>query len=90
MDKYIESNRKRWDELARVHFESKFYNVEEFRKGMDIELEHGTIEKNTNVTDDNPLITGKITLAHLNEIRDYNTRLEEMERKAEEFWEKKE
>ena len=66
------------------------FNIEEFRKGMDIELEHGTIDENTNVTNDDPLLTGKITLAHLNEIRDYNTRLEEMEKKAEEFWEKKE
>ena len=66
------------------------FNVEEFRKGMDIELEHGTINENTNLTNDDPLLTGKITLAHLNEIRDYNTRLEEMEREAEKFWEKKE
>jgi hypothetical protein len=63
------------------------FDVEEFRKGMDIELEHGTIDPNTNVTNDDPLITGKITLAHLNEVRDYNTRLLKMEEEAEKIWE---
>ena len=59
------------------------FDVEEFRKGLNIELEHGTVDPNTNVTNDDPLTTGKITLAHLNEIKDYNTRLEEMEKEAE-------
>lgn len=65
------------------------FDVEEFRKGMNIELEHGTVDPNTNVTNDDPLLTGKITLAHLNEIRDYNTRLLKMEKEAEDFWESK-
>ncbi len=64
------------------------FNVEEFRKGMDIELEHGTVDPNTNVTNDDPLLTGKITLAHLNEIPDYNTRLIEMEEEDEKALEK--
>lgn len=67
---------------------SKF-NIEQFRTGMDVELEHGTVDANTNVTGDDPAITGKIALAHLNEFPDYYTRLEEMEEKAEEFWEGK-
>jgi len=66
------------------------FDIEEFRKGMDIELEHGTVDSNTNVTNDDALMTGKITLAHLNEIRDYNTRLLKMEKEAEEFWKNKE
>lgn len=66
------------------------FDVEEFRKGMDIELEHGTVNSNTNVTNDDILMTGKITLVHLNEIRDYNTRLLKMEKEAEEFWKNKE
>ena len=65
------------------------FSVEEFRKGMDIELEHGTIDPNTNVTNDDPLLTGKITLAHLNELKDYNTRLLKMEQEGEKFWEEK-
>lgn len=66
------------------------FSVEEFRKGMDIELEHGTIDSNTNVTNDDPLLTGKITLAHLNELPDYNTRLIKMEQEGEKELENKE
>ncbi|MFH1972571.1 MAG: DUF5661 family protein [archaeon] len=62
------------------------FDVEQFRMGMDVELEHGTVDTNTNVTDDDPLKTGKIALAHLNELPDYYTRLEEMEEEGEEFW----
>ena len=61
---------------------SKF-DVEQFKAGMDVELEHGLIDPHTNVTDDDPLMTGKIALAHLNEFPDYYTRLEKMEKEAE-------
>jgi hypothetical protein len=66
---------------------SKF-DVEQFRRGMDVELEHGLCDPNTNVSNDDPLITGKIALAHLNEFPDYYTRLDKMEEQAEEYWEK--
>ena len=59
------------------------YNVEQFQMGMDVELEHGTVDSNTNVTNDDPLITGKIALAHLNELPDYYTRLDKMEKEGE-------
>ena len=59
------------------------FDIEQFRKGMDVELEHGTIDKNTNVTNDDPLLTGKIALAHLNELPDYYTRLDKMEKEGE-------
>ena len=65
---------------------SKF-DVEQFRTGMDVELEHGKVDPHTNVSDDDPLITGKIALAHLNEFPDYYDRLTEMEEEAEKFWE---
>jgi len=58
------------------------FNVDEFRRGMDVELEHGRHDVVTNVTDDDPLVTGKIALAHLNEFPDYYTRLERMEEEA--------
>ena len=67
---------------------SKF-NIEQFRMGMDVELEHGTSDPLTNVTDNDPLITGKIALAHLTEYADYYTRLEKMEIGAEKYWESK-
>ena len=67
---------------------SKF-DVEQFRIGMDVELEHGTENQVTNVTNDDPLMTGKIALAHLNEFPDYYTRLLELEKEAEKYWENK-
>jgi hypothetical protein len=63
------------------------FDIEQFRIGMGIELEHGTVDSNTNVTNDDALITGKIALAHLNEFSDYYTRLLEMEKRAEKYWE---
>ncbi len=67
---------------------SKF-DVEQFRMGMDVELEHGKVDPHTNVTNDDPLLTGKIALAHLNEFPDYYTRLEKMEKEADAYWEKR-
>lgn len=67
---------------------SKF-DIEQFRMGMDVELEHGLRDAHTNVTGDDPLTTGKITLAHLNEYPDYYTRLDKMETGAKVFWAKK-
>lgn len=65
------------------------FDIEQFRMGMDVELEHGTRDSHTNVTGDDAFITGKIALAHLNEFPDYYTRLEKMEEEAEKFWEGK-
>jgi len=67
---------------------SKF-DVEQYRMGMDVELEHGMNDPHTNVTNDDPVVTGKIALAHLNEFPDYYTRLEKLEDEAEEYWEGK-
>jgi Protein of unknown function (DUF5661) len=58
------------------------FDVDQFRRGMDVELEHGLHDDATNVTDDDPLVTGKIALAHLNEFPDYYSRLERMEEEA--------
>ena len=58
------------------------FDLEQFRKGMEVELEHGLHDPATNVTDDDPVVTGKIALAHLNEFPDYYTRLERMEEQA--------
>ena len=64
------------------------FDIDQFRRGMDVEFEHGLVDENTNVTNDDALITGKIALAHLNEYADYYDRLEKMEKRAEDFWEK--
>jgi hypothetical protein len=65
------------------------FDVEQFRDGMNVELEHGSRDPLTNVTNDDPLMTGKIALAHLNEFPDYYKRLEQMEKEAEAYWENK-
>ena len=62
------------------------FDVDQFRRGMEVELEHGLVDANTNVTGDEPLTTGKIALAHLNEYADYYDRLAVMEAAAEEYW----
>lgn len=74
---------KKIGELLGVDW-SKF-DVEQFRMGLDVELEHGISDLQTNVTQDDEIITGKIALAHLNEFPDYYTRLEKMEKDAKEF-----
>jgi len=58
-------------------------DLEEFRIGLGIELEHGTASLDTNVTDDDEIVTGKIAHVHLKEIPDYYTRLLKMEKEAE-------
>jgi hypothetical protein len=62
------------------------FGVEQFRMGMDVELEHGTQDLETNVTDDDEIVTAKITRAHLNEFPDYYTRLAAMEAEADTYW----
>jgi hypothetical protein len=58
------------------------FDVEQFRMGLDVELEHGLINPSTDVTGNDSILTGKIALAHLNEIADYYNRLAKMEREA--------
>jgi len=65
------------------------FDLEQFRAGLGVELEHGTTSPATNVTDDDPVKTGKIALAHLNEFPDYYTRLAGLEEQAKSFWDSK-
>jgi hypothetical protein len=64
-------------------------SIEEFQAGLAVELEHGAHDPETNVTNDDELMTGKIALAHLKEFPDYYTRLAKLEKDADEFWSKK-
>jgi hypothetical protein len=65
------------------------FDIEQFRVGMNVELEHGRHDPVTNVSDDDPHVTAKIALAHLNEFPDYYTRLERMEEEAKRDWAKR-
>ncbi len=64
-------------------FASAPFDAEQFRRGMEVELEHGRRDPVTDVTQDDPIITGKIAWAHLREMPDYYLRLDAMERAAE-------
>ncbi len=66
-----------------IDWEKSPFDVEQFRIGMGIELEHGARDQQTNVTDDDPVMTGKIAFAHLKEFPDYYVRLVKMEEEAE-------
>jgi uncharacterized protein DUF5661 len=69
-----------------IDWTSAPFDVEQFRVGMNVELEHGLHDLLTNVTDDDPHVTAKIALAHLNEFPDYYVRLERMEEEAKRDW----
>jgi hypothetical protein len=73
---------RRIGEQIGIDWGSSPFDVEQFRRGLDVELEHGLRDLGTNVTGDDPVTTGKIACAHLNEFPDYYTRLEQMEEQA--------
>ncbi len=62
------------------------FDVEQFQVGLNVEMEHGSHDPETNVTNDDPLLTGKIAWAHLKEFSDYYTRLQAMEKEADAYW----
>ena len=69
-----------------VDWDSAPFDVDELRRGMDVELEHGRRDPATDVTGSDPVTTAKIALAHLNEFPDYYVRLAKMEAEAEAYW----
>lgn len=77
---------KRVGEMIGIDWNTSPFDVEEFKTGMNVELEHGHRDPETNVTGDNPILTGKIALAHLREFPDYYKRLSKMEKEAKAYW----
>lgn len=77
-------------EAIGIDWRTSRFDVEQFRMGLDVELEHGRHDDVTNVTDDDEQTTGKIAWAHLNEFPDYYTRLATMEAEAERYWSERE
>lgn len=61
-------------------------DVEEFRRGLEVEFEHGAHDPQTNVSNDDVVLTGKIAWAHLKEFPDYYTRLQRLEAEADAYW----
>ena len=66
-----------------IDWTSSPFDVEQFHMGLEVELEHGAHDPETDVTGDDPTVTGKIAWAHLKEFADYYTRLAVMEGEAE-------
>lgn len=85
-DKVSETKARSIGEAIGIDWAASPFDVSEFRAGLEVELEHGTRDPATNVTDDDELTTGKIARAHLNEFPDYYTRLAKMEAEAEAYW----
>ena len=69
-----------------IDWDTSRFDVEQLRMGMDVELEHGKQDLDTNVTDDDITVTAKIARAHLNEFPDYYSRLAVMEAEADAYW----
>jgi len=74
---------RRIGEQIGVDWKTSPFDPEQLRMGLEVELEHGVHDPQTNVTDDDELVTGKIAWAHLKELPDYYTRLARMEAEAE-------
>ena len=77
---------RRIGESIGIDWRNSPFEVAEFRSGLTVELEHGSNDPQTNVTNDDPLLSGKIAWAHLKEFPDYYKRLENMEREAARYY----
>lgn len=88
-DRFTMEEARKIGEQIGIDWETSEFDVEQFWMGLHVELEHGLVDSRTNVTDDDPAMTGKIAWAHLNEFPDYYTRLDRMEKEADEYWGKK-
>jgi len=73
------------DEIG-IDWNAALFDVDQFRRGLEIELEHGSREPETDVTGNDSVVTGKIAWAHLREYPDYYDRLEVLERGAKQYW----
>lgn len=71
---------------ASLGIDWKQVDLEQFRRGLEVELEHGARDPETNVTNDDLGLTGKIAWAHLKEFPDYYTRLDKLEAEADIYW----
>jgi hypothetical protein len=79
---FTSEDARRIGEAIGIDWTSAPFDLDQFQAGLAVELEHGAHDPETNVTDDDELITGKIAWAHLKELPDYYTRLARMEAEA--------
>ena len=82
LDRFTTEEARQIGAAAGIDWATAAFDVEQYRLGLHVELEHGARDPQTDVTHDDELTTGKIALAHLKEIPDYYTRLAKMEAEA--------
>jgi hypothetical protein len=83
LDRFTAEDARRIGAVVGIDWSAAAFDVEQYRMGLHVELEHGARDPQTDVTHDDEVMTGKIALAHLKEIPDYYTRLMKMEAEAE-------
>lgn len=81
-DRFTLEDARRIGAAVGIDWSAAAFDLEQYRMGLHVELEHGVRDPQTNVTHDDEIATGKIALAHLKEIPDYYTRLAKMEAEA--------
>ena len=81
-ERFTPDEARRVGEQIGIDWATAPFDLEQFRMGMEVELEHGSHDPQTDVTGSDPVVTGKIALAHLKELSDYYTRLKRMEEEA--------
>jgi Protein of unknown function (DUF5661) len=82
-NRFSEGEVRRIGSAIGIDWDASTFDVDQFRMGLEVELEHGAHDPETDVTGDDPILTGKIAWAHLKELPDYYTRLAIMEASAE-------
>lgn len=87
MKEFNETEAKKIGNALKIDW--KKVSLDQFTKGLNVELEHGLIDKETNVTDNDGKLTGEIAWAHLKEFPDYYTRLAKMEKTAKDHFKNK-
>jgi hypothetical protein len=81
-ERFTFDDARRIGEAIGIDWGKSKFDIKQFLMGLHVELEHGQHDPSTDVTHDDPTVTGRIALAHLNEFPDYYTRLEKMEEEA--------
>jgi len=87
---FSEAHARAIGEAIGIDWSVSRFDVAQFQMGLGVELEHGSRDPATNVSDDDEITSGKIARAHLNEFPDYYTRLAQMEAEAEHYWSERE
>ena len=86
MAKFTQIDALKFVNQMKLDLRKELFTLDDVTKGMNVELEHGTRDLFTNVTNNDLMVTGKIALAHLNEFPDYYKRLSKLESEADIYW----